>query len=61
MSLGEAVQNATQPLTLVVQYDKNVRIQAVDTLCLIAGQAGIKDALRATRPRPFSSAPFRHP
>ena len=59
--LREAVANAPQPLTLVVQADKDVKWEVLVQLYLIAGQAGLEDALQATRPPPYSSATIPRP
>ncbi len=45
------VRRAREPLTLVVQADKDVRHEVLVRLGLLARNAGIKDALLATRPR----------
>jgi biopolymer transport protein ExbD len=60
-NLREAVQNSTEPLTLVMQADKDVKSEVLEQLCLIAEEVGIKAALWATRPPPFSSVPRRQP
>ncbi len=49
--LAEEVRRAREPLTLVVQADRDVRYEVLVQLGLLAHDAGIKDALLATRPR----------
>jgi biopolymer transport protein ExbD len=48
--LRSAVANASEPLTLIVQADGDVRYENVVRLALLARAAGIKEALLATRP-----------
>jgi biopolymer transport protein ExbD len=49
--LAEEVRRAREPLTLVLQADQDVRQGVLVRLGLLARDAGIKDALLATRPR----------
>ena len=49
-TLKEAVQRSREPLTLVMQADKDVRYETLVRLGLLAREAQIKDALLATRP-----------
>ena len=51
--LSEAVKNSSEPLTLIVQGDKEFKYDVLIRLGLLASQAGIKEALLATRPPPF--------
>ena len=55
--LKAAVQKSFEPLTLVVQADKEVKWEKLVLLKLLAREAGIKEALLATRPRAFASSP----
>lgn len=48
--LTTAVKSAPGPLTLVIQADRAVTIEKLDRLGVIARRAGIKDAVKATRP-----------
>ena len=54
-----AVAESLEPLTLIIQADKEVRYEMVVRLGLLARDAGIREALLATRPKvlPASSAP----
>ncbi len=54
------VRRAREPLTLVIQADKDVRHELLVRLGLLARNAGIKDALLATRPR-LSTGPVPNP
>jgi biopolymer transport protein ExbD len=49
--LAAAARRAREPLTLVVEADKDVKHEMLVRLGLLAREAGIKDALLATRPR----------
>jgi len=55
--LRAAVTNSTEPLTLVVLADKAVTYERLIRLTLLAREAGIREALLATRPRPFAPSP----
>ena len=46
-----AVANSTEPLALVILADKAVPQERLFRLVLLAHEAGIRDALRATLPR----------
>jgi biopolymer transport protein ExbD len=48
--LQSAVANASEPLTLIVQADEDVRYKIIVRLGLLARAVGIKEALLATRP-----------
>jgi biopolymer transport protein ExbD len=48
--LKEEVNAAREPLTLVIQADKDVRSERIDQLGFLARAAGIKNAVKATRP-----------
>ena len=50
-SLEREARQARGPLTLVVQADQDVKYDTVVRLGLLAREAGIADALLATRPR----------
>lgn len=50
-SLREAVTNCPEPLTLVVQADRETKRESLDQLAAIARQAGIREMLLATLPR----------
>jgi len=49
--LSNAAAQSTEPLTLVIQADKAVRLESLLRLTLLAREAGIRDALQATLPR----------
>jgi biopolymer transport protein ExbD len=49
-SLAEKVAQAREPITLVIEADKDVRYEVLVRLGLLARETGIKDALLATRP-----------
>lgn len=55
--LHRAVTNASAPLTLLVQADKQVSYDMVIRLRMLAYKAGIHDALLATLPAPFAPTP----
>jgi biopolymer transport protein TolR len=55
--LQAAVKKSAEPLTLVVQADKNVRYETLVSLTLLARDAGFKDALLATLPRALDQPP----
>ena len=55
--LSNAVKSSREPLTLVVEGDKEVKYDVLVRLSLLAAQAGIKEALWATRPPTFSPRP----
>jgi len=55
LSLIRAVTNSPEPLTLVVQADKNVTYDYLARLTLLARDVGIRHALLATLPRLVSS------
>ena len=59
--LREAMRDAPEPPTLVVLGDKDVKSEVLDQLYMIAARVGIKEALKATRPPPFSSALLPQP
>jgi biopolymer transport protein ExbD len=50
--LRAAAANSGAPLTLIVQADRDTRRETLDELASIAKQAGIRDLLLATLPRP---------
>ncbi len=52
VQLTNAAGRATGPITLVIQADKAVRHENLMRLTLLARDAGIRDALLATLPRP---------
>jgi biopolymer transport protein ExbD len=54
--LSEAVVQTKEPVTLIIQADKNVKNEVVVQLGLLARSVGIKEALLATRPPPMPSA-----
>jgi biopolymer transport protein ExbD len=54
--LSESVAQAKEPLTLIIQADKNVKNDVVVQLALLARSVGIKQALMATRPPPAPAA-----
>jgi len=56
--LSQVVAKATEPLTLVIQADKNVRHADLLKLTLLARDAGITESLLATLPRAVA-APTR--
>ncbi len=49
--LQAEVRRSREPLTLVIQADRDVRHERLSQLALLARDAGIKDALLATRPK----------
>jgi biopolymer transport protein ExbD len=53
--LARAVTNSAQPLTLVVQADKNVTHDKFIRLTMLARDAGISSAWLATLPRAMSA------
>ncbi len=55
--LRAVVKDSAEPLTLVVQADKAVTEEMLLNLTLLAHEAGISDALLATRQRPFGAEP----
>lgn len=60
--LREAAQQSPEPLTLVVQADREVKHETLIRLTQLARAAGIHEALLATLPRPFApSEPPAHP
>ena len=50
--LRAAVEKSSEPLTLVVQADKSVAYENLVRLSVLAGTAGITNALLAILPRP---------
>jgi biopolymer transport protein ExbD len=50
VKLRVAAETSREPLTLVVQADKLVPYETLQRLLLLAGDAGIKEMLMATRP-----------
>ena len=54
--LAQAAREAKEPLTLVIQASKNARYEVLVELGLLARQAGIKEALLATRPATVPAA-----
>ncbi len=54
--LHRAATNAPEPLTLLVQADKNASYDMLVRLTVLARDAGITDALLATLPAPFAPA-----
>lgn len=58
VQLINIVAHATEPLTIVIQADKNVRHADLLKLALLARDAGITESLLATLPRAVS-APSR--
>ncbi len=57
--LQAAVKKSAEPLTLLVQADKDVKYETLVRLTLLARAAGIKDALLATLPRDLGAPPAR--
>lgn len=57
--LQAAVQQSPEPLTLVVQADRAVSYETCLRLALLGRDAGISEALLATLPRPYDTAPPR--
>ncbi len=62
-SLQVAAKKSAEPLTLLVQADKQVAYDHLLRLTLLARDAGIRDALFATLPRtvPAAAQPARRP
>lgn len=50
--LKTAVSNSPEPLTLIVQADRETKRESLDQLAAIAREAGIRELLLATLPRP---------
>jgi biopolymer transport protein ExbD len=59
--LRSAVTNSAEPLTLVVQADRETKRESLDRLAAIADQAGIRELLLATLPRIYEAAVDRLP
>jgi biopolymer transport protein ExbD len=57
--LQAAVKKSADPLTLLVQADKDVKYETLVNLTLLARAAGIKEALLATLPRDLPAPPPR--
>ena len=55
--LGAVIATAPAPLTLVIQADEGVSIQTIVHLGKLARDLGFREALLATRPKPFAPAP----
>jgi biopolymer transport protein ExbD len=55
--LNQAVREAGEPLTLVVQADKKVSNEMLIHVALLAKEAGISQAWLATLPRPSAKLP----
>ncbi len=53
--LTQLTRKTGQPLTLVVQADKDVRLDTLIHLRVVARDAGVQEVLEATLPRPFAS------
>lgn len=51
------VRKSPQPLTLVIEADKNVTLETLVRISDIATAAGISQVLQQTRPRIFDSTP----
>jgi biopolymer transport protein ExbD len=51
--LSVIAENNKSPLTLVVQADRDVRLEKVMKVCAVARQAGISDVTIGTLPPPF--------
>jgi biopolymer transport protein ExbD len=58
--LREEVSHSREPLTLVVEADRDVKYDELVRLSLLARDLGIKDALLATRPQ-FGAPPRSSP
>jgi biopolymer transport protein ExbD len=54
--LRSAAASSPEPLTLVVQADRETKRESLDQLALIARNAGIQEMLLATLPRVFEPA-----
>ena len=55
--LGDIARANPEPLTLIVQADKAVAYEKLIALSLLARDAGMRDALLATLPRPTTQSP----
>ena len=53
--LKQRAKESPEPLTLVLQADKAVSYDSLVRLTLLARDAGIRDALLATLPRPLAN------
>jgi biopolymer transport protein ExbD len=58
--LRQAVDQARQPLTLIVLADKRVEYEKLVRLRLLAREAGIQEVLEATLPPPLAEATRAH-
>lgn len=56
--LLEQVSISRRPLTLLVQADRNVTLETILRLALLARRTGIKDVVPATRPSTRNSNPL---
>ena len=59
--LSEAVKSSQEPLTLIVQGDKDLKYEVLVRLTMLAMQAGIQETLLEIRPPAFSSRPTPSP
>jgi biopolymer transport protein ExbD len=59
--LKAVVSKSAEPLTLIVEADKEVSYEKCLRLALLAREAGIAEALLATLPRPNATPPPRSP
>jgi biopolymer transport protein ExbD len=55
--LRQAVQQSSQPLTLLIQADKSVTYDQLMRLTMLAREVGIMEAWLATLPRPLAAGP----
>jgi biopolymer transport protein ExbD len=55
LRLRQAVTNSAEPLALLVQADKAVTYEQLVRLSLLAREAGMREALLATLPRPVDT------
>ncbi len=56
LRLKQIVKASAEPLTLVVQADKDVRHETLIHLTMVAREAGIGEAWLATLPRPVAAS-----
>jgi biopolymer transport protein ExbD len=59
--LASAVSHSAPPPTLVVQADRDVRCEVLVRLSLLAREAGVKNALLATRPQAIPAPAVSRP
>jgi len=61
LRLQRRVERSPDPLMLVIQADRGTRYERLVELALLAREAGIRDALMATRPAILPASPSLSP